>query len=216
MAPDDAGDEAQHEADRDGEDHHRQLRLAEDVAQDRPVQQPAHRGHGEDCADAREPERQSQVRLVGEPHREEGAEHHQVALREVDLLGRLVDQHEAERDQAVDAAVGEAADDELKVLQVPVPDDVTVAGAMASPDPGLGFRSRGPGSVLNRSTGWTGAHPRSGGAHGFQRSRVGVMGLGVVRGWGFGFGHAVLSGISCEIIGSYGESQWSMGMGWAV
>ena len=42
-----------------------------------------------------------------------------IALREVHLLGRLVDQHEAERDQAIDAPVGEAAHDELKDLQPP-------------------------------------------------------------------------------------------------
>ena len=35
---------------------------------------------------------------------DEGAQHEQVALGEIDQLGRLVDQHEAERDQAVDAA----------------------------------------------------------------------------------------------------------------
>ena len=35
---------------------------------------------------------------------DECAEHQQVALGEIDELGRLVDQHEAERDQAVDAA----------------------------------------------------------------------------------------------------------------
>src|SRR6202044_1624110 len=35
---------------------------------------------------------------------EEPAQHHQIALREIHHLGGLVDQHEAECDQAVDAA----------------------------------------------------------------------------------------------------------------
>ena len=129
VSPDRAGDEAQREADRDGEDHHRDLRLAEDAAQDRTLQQPADRGHGEDRADAGEPERQAQVRVVRETHRDEGAEHHEVALREVDLLGGPVDQHETQGDQAVDAPVCETADDELKVLQVPEPDAAATSGA---------------------------------------------------------------------------------------
>ena len=44
----------------------------------------------------------------------ERAEHHEVALGEVDELGRLVDEHEAERDQAVDAADREAVQHELQ------------------------------------------------------------------------------------------------------
>ena len=42
------------------------------------------------------------------------------------------------------------------------------------------------------------------------------MGVRVVRGWGVGFGHAVLSGISGDITGGYGESQLKMGMGWVM
>lgn len=38
------------------------------------------------------------------------------------------------------------------------------------------------------------------------------MGLGVVRGRGVGFGHAVLSWISVDITEGYGESQWPMGV----
>ena len=57
------------------------------------------------------------MRLVAEADRDEGAEHHHVALRKVDLLGGLVDQHEAERDQAVDAAVGQTAHHELQIFQ---------------------------------------------------------------------------------------------------
>ena len=52
------------------------------------------------------------------PHHEhvagEGAEHHEVALGEVHQLRRLVDEDEAERDQAVDAADGEAVQHQLQ------------------------------------------------------------------------------------------------------
>ena len=61
-----------------------------------------------------EPERQAEQRDGGQ--RNEAAEHHQVALGEVDRLGRLVDQREAQRDQAEHAAHGETADDELEEL----------------------------------------------------------------------------------------------------
>ena len=45
---------------------------------------------------------------------DEGAQHEQVALGEVDQLGGLVDEDEAEGDQAVDAAHGEAVQGELQ------------------------------------------------------------------------------------------------------
>ena len=121
VAPDGAGNEAQQEADRDRQHHHRDLGLPDDMAQDRALQQPADGDHGEYRADTGNPERCAEIRRVAEPERDEGAEHHHVALREIDLLGRLVDQHETERDQTVYAAIGEPADDELKDLQAPAP-----------------------------------------------------------------------------------------------
>jgi len=45
---------------------------------------------------------------------DEGAQHEQVALREVDQLGGLVDEDEAQRHQAVDASHGEAVQGELQ------------------------------------------------------------------------------------------------------
>jgi hypothetical protein len=44
------------------------------------------------------------------------AQHHQVALGEVHRLGRLVDQHEAERDQRVDTALSHACEQQLQNL----------------------------------------------------------------------------------------------------
>src|SRR5262249_60114836 len=45
---------------------------------------------------------------------DEGAQHQQVALGEVDQLGGLVDEDEAEGDEAVDAPDGEAVQGELQ------------------------------------------------------------------------------------------------------
>ena len=59
----------------------------------------------------------------GQP--EERAEHHQVALREVDRLGRLVDQHEAERDERVHAALRDACKSELQELAEHAPSPVS-------------------------------------------------------------------------------------------
>ena len=79
VAPDRPGDEAQHEAERDGQNHHRELRLAEHAAKDRALEEPADRGHDDDCPDAGDPERQAEMRFVGEAERGERAEHHHVA-----------------------------------------------------------------------------------------------------------------------------------------
>ena len=78
------------------------MRLADDAAQDRPIEQ---RTEG---ADEHNGEEEGQPISDAVPDDEhvagESAEHHEVALGEVHQLRRLVDQHEAERDQAVNAA----------------------------------------------------------------------------------------------------------------
>ena len=66
VAPDQPCHEAQQEADCNRQNHDRKLRLPEDAAQDRALQRPADRGHDEDRADAGDPERQAQVRVVAE------------------------------------------------------------------------------------------------------------------------------------------------------
>jgi hypothetical protein len=53
--------------------------------------------------------RQSASVRTDEGIRDEPAQHHQVALGEVDHLGRLVDENEAQRDQAVHTAEGNTA-----------------------------------------------------------------------------------------------------------
>ena len=77
--------------------------------------QPRECHHAERDA-ARNQERPAESRVNGETRKR--AEHHQLALREVDGFGRLVDEYEAERDQAVDATLGDAADQDLRQLQL--------------------------------------------------------------------------------------------------
>jgi hypothetical protein len=77
----------------------------------------AEQHHDDDGQQEGEPERQA-----GDGHRgqaDEAAHHHQIALGEIDGFGRLVDQHEAERDQRVDAADRRSADGQLQELQHP-------------------------------------------------------------------------------------------------
>jgi hypothetical protein len=106
---------ARHVADADGQHHDAEGRLAEDGPDHQPLGQHAEGGHGGDGAGHGQPERKAQDRHQRQA--EKGAQHHQFALGEAHRLGGLVDEHEAERDQAVDAALRDAADDELQDLQ---------------------------------------------------------------------------------------------------
>src|SRR5699024_1200618 len=81
--------------------------------------------------------------FVGQPQRDEGAEHHEVALGEIDGFGRLVDEHEAQRDQAVYAAVRKAAHKELQYVQGRSPPNVVAVFAA--------FRSTIDGRALSTS-----------------------------------------------------------------
>ena len=132
VAPDEAGAGAEQEAQADGEDDDGELRLADDAPQHQRVEQIAEHGH----AQGGEQEAQPVVHPHGadEGQRHEGAQHHQVALGEIHHLGGFVDQHEAERDQAVDAALRSAADDQLSELHLAVP-HIRVSPLLASARP---------------------------------------------------------------------------------
>src|SRR5690606_1521864 len=106
MPPYETGSETQHETERYGEDHHRDLRLSEHPAYDGRIERVAEGAHDENCRWYRKPEGEPQELLVRQPKADIRSEHHEVALGEVDGLRGLVDQHEAERDQTIDAAVG--------------------------------------------------------------------------------------------------------------
>jgi len=120
-----AGAGAKQEAQADGQDDDGELRLADDPAQDQRVEQVAEHGHAE--------RGQQEAQPVVHPHgadegeRHEGAQHHQVALGEIDRLGRLVDQHEAERDERVHAALRDACKKKLQELGEHAPSQFTDA-----------------------------------------------------------------------------------------
>src|ERR1039457_73888 len=105
-----AGDVAQ----TDRHDYHGKRRLAQDRPQRDALDQETDQRHADQRDRYRGPVRQAHSGSGGEP--EKGAEHHQLALGEVDRLGGLVDEDEAERDHAVDAALRDAADQDLEDL----------------------------------------------------------------------------------------------------
>jgi hypothetical protein len=114
MAPDQPGHEAQHEAERDGQDDDGDLRLARHAPHHDKVERIAESAHDQDRQRRRQQKGQPHELAVGQPEADERAQHHEVALGEIHRLGRLVDEHEAHGDQAIDAAIGEAADDQLQ------------------------------------------------------------------------------------------------------
>jgi hypothetical protein len=102
-------------ADADGQHHDGERRLTEDGPNHEPLGQQTEGGHRRDRGQNRQPEGETK-----EGHRRQSgkrAEHHQVTLGEADRLRGLVDQHEAQRDQAVDAALRDTGDEQLQQLQ---------------------------------------------------------------------------------------------------
>jgi hypothetical protein len=107
---------ARHVANADGQHHDGEGGLAEDGPDHRAFQQHAKQRHARHGAQHRQPIGEAQQRHARQ--RAEGAQHHQFALREADRLGRLVDEHESQRDQPIDAPLGDTADDQLKQLHL--------------------------------------------------------------------------------------------------
>ncbi len=116
MAPDHAGEEAHQETERDGEDHHGELRLAEDGAQHEAVEQIAEQP--EQQSGKGDADQKGQIRVAGvdEGNTEKGPQHHHVALGEIDRFRRLVDQNKTQRQQPVDTAVSYPADQQLEYI----------------------------------------------------------------------------------------------------
>ena len=117
VPPHQAREEAQHEAERDRQDDDGDLRLARHAPEHHEVERVAEGPHDEDGDGHGDPEGQPHEFRIGQPEADERAQHHEVALGEINRLGRLVDQDEAHRDQAVDAAVCKAAHDQLQDIQ---------------------------------------------------------------------------------------------------
>ena len=66
-----------------------------------------------DAGDEGERERDDERRPIGQAgldqhQRDIGGEHRLLALREIDVVRRLIDHHQRERDAGIDAAIGEA------------------------------------------------------------------------------------------------------------
>ena len=121
-APDHADDGAQEIAEPDRRHDDGKLRIAEDRPHHHAFGQHAEQRHGRDRAGKSDPVIEAEHADEGEG--EEPAQHHQIALGEIDDLGCLVDQHEAKRDQAVNAAKRDTAHQLLNEVQhrFPPPD----------------------------------------------------------------------------------------------
>ena len=114
-APDDAGDRAQEIAEPDRCHDDRELRVAEDRPHHHPLGQHAEQRHADHRPGKADPVIEAENADEGEG--EEAAQHHQIALGEIDDLGCLVNQHEAKRDQAVNAAKRNTAHELLNEVQ---------------------------------------------------------------------------------------------------
>ena len=114
-APDHADDGAQEIAEPDGRHDDGKLRIAEDRTHHHALGQHAEQRHGRDRAGKSDPVIEAEHADEGEG--EEPAQHHQIALGEVDDLGCLVDEHKAKRDQAVNAAERDTAHQLLNEVQ---------------------------------------------------------------------------------------------------
>ena len=103
---------AQDQSQPEGEQDSGQMRLAERLVQHHTLEQHAgkrHRSHGQQRCD---PPWQAQSH--SRQQRCKGAHHEQITLHEADRLGRFVDQHEGQRDQAIDAAGRDTAHKNLQ------------------------------------------------------------------------------------------------------
>ena len=121
MPPDFAHGKPDHEAQRDGHDDHRHLTLPEDGPQHHDIQQIAQHAHDQKDQRQRQPEGDARIFRIDQPEGDEGAQHHEIALREIHGLRRLVDQNEAKRDQAIDTAIRKPADQKLQNLHAILP-----------------------------------------------------------------------------------------------
>ena len=111
-APRDRREAPEHGAEPDREHDHRELRLPDDAPEDGASSAAPNSATMAMASAKRDPVAEA---VPDDEHvAREGAEHQEVALGEVHQLGGLVDEDEAEGDQAVDAADGEAVQDELQ------------------------------------------------------------------------------------------------------
>jgi hypothetical protein len=98
-AENERGEAAQERGDPDRRHDDGDHRAADQRAQHDALEPEAERSHADDCDQRADPDR-CPGRTGGE-RRDEAREHHELAGREVDCVGRFVDEDEAERDQRV-------------------------------------------------------------------------------------------------------------------
>ena len=105
-APDHSGQRTEDETERDGEDEYAGCRLADNTAHDLGIDKVAQNTNSQATEDERGPETPAHRLRPGQYR--EGAQHHELAVGEIDDLGGLVDQYEAERNEPVGATLRKA------------------------------------------------------------------------------------------------------------
>ena len=103
VAPNHARTRAQNNADADGQNHDRELGLADDAANDGRIQQKSEHRHHDHCRRQADPKIETHADNEGPG--DEGADDHHLSLGEVHHLGCLVNQYKPERDEPVYAAL---------------------------------------------------------------------------------------------------------------
>src|SRR5262249_20317487 len=101
----------EHRGKADRHHDHRDDRLADHRPQDHHLDRDAEGEHEDQCHGHADPERNLVFRQQRPAY--PGADKQQLALREIDDLGGLVDQHKRHRDNAIERADHEAVDQEL-------------------------------------------------------------------------------------------------------
>lgn len=121
VAPDQPGGKTDHEPQGDGQDHDGSLAFTEQAADDQPVNEIAKRPHDPQRHRQRNPEGQAHIFGIRQPDGDKGPQHHEIALGKIHRLCGLVDQNEPQGDQAIDTAIRQPADQQLRIVQTVLP-----------------------------------------------------------------------------------------------
>ena len=111
----DHGDQAaRHVADANGQHDDGKLGLTQNRADHQALEAETKHRHGSNRTENGQPEWKAQQRHQRQTAK--SAQHHQFALHKAHRFGGLVDQHKAQRDQAIDTALRHSADEQLQKL----------------------------------------------------------------------------------------------------
>ena len=111
LAPNNAGHGAENKTEADGQDDDGELRLADNAAHHHCIDQKAEHGHHRHGRQKTEPKIKAPSDDKGEG--DKGADHHNVALREIDHFGGFVNHHKTHGDKAVNAALRQTDNQKL-------------------------------------------------------------------------------------------------------